>query len=1033
MGFGTSYSWVASDATINSALYTAGYTTSGSLIVPHIEQYFAKGASSALTLTVTNLVGKSASQSLTVTRQSSPAPILLGSATQSNAITDLILLSFTPQLPGSCFSATTTIQYQWTALNNSVVLDPSTTSTSTLGFAKPYLSNGLSYGQSYTFVLSAQLAGLNASSTNRSLTLTIADKPLIVGLAGPSIFRAGAGSDLTLTTAGATQLPTQAQSVSYYWTCTTAAGVACVDLTGQYPVPSSPTQLPPLIIPADTLAVSATPYTFAVAVSVDGQPSQSASVSAYLVAGTPIAINVTATKGATPVTGAVLVNDYNKLTLQATSSAGANASYAWTCVACPASFTLSPNASQSSTLVLNPSSTAGYWTPLATYQFRVDVTPADASSASFSSIVVNVNTPPTAPLTEAFAIIGPSGMRGASTSGYANGVDQWTLTVAQAASGQSGWTGTGTLSYQFYFIDATGVRNFLTSATTALAVTTALPLGWAAPNGSLPVGVVVYDSNGGQTSVSTSSLNLTAPQINLQPGVSASQLLGNLLNSSANLSPSAFLGAVISLASAATAIGGGNSSSVNATAALAQRVQLLGLIGANLASVSPALGAQAVGSVVLGGAVTDPAALSQAANLLGSLLTNALSDPSFSSTPAQLSSFFQVISGLMASNQGSAASTPSRRLLAVTSDAARIATQDSATAVFAQALRADSSSFLGSLAAPASQIVPPSTAAPGVYRAGVSQGVVDPFTVTLTNVTATLTAGATWMQTNPITADTTAYDVQVGLVSPDPYVGLLVNTTNTTVYAGYTVYFDVVDVVNGSSQAAFRWSNATGAPALTFTANNSAAISALPRPVAYQCVEWSDADGYDAIPTTGPDANGALTCYPSRPGSWVSYSATQQQLSTIVPASSSTGGTFGAYGFLFSGYNGSHNVAGYYFWMAVSIALCLLFPAFVLTYRPTQSYPQSTKAAAAGPADVEAQPAVVPGGQEQGVYVSGGDGPINRSARTSTVDAGTLDFVDVNKLKSNVYQQEEKKQENDHSDGSEAPAQNDDVGFIVHQ
>ena len=29
---------------------------------------------------------------------------------------------------------------------------------------------------------------------------------------------------------------------------------------------------------------------------------------------------------------------------------------------------------------------AGYWTPLATYQFRVDVTPADVSSASFCGL-----------------------------------------------------------------------------------------------------------------------------------------------------------------------------------------------------------------------------------------------------------------------------------------------------------------------------------------------------------------------------------------------------------------------------------------------------------------------------------------------------------------------------------------------------------------------------------------------------------------------------------------------------------------------
>ena len=1048
VGYGTSYQWSVSDASINAALVSAGLTSSGSLIVPHIDQYFSLGSSYQVTLTVTNLVGRSSSQSLTVTRASSPAPILLGSSVQSNSLTDLILLSFTPQLPGACFSASSAILYSWTAVNNSVNLDPSTTSTSTLGFTRPYLSNGLAYGRTYTFRLTASLAGINSSSVSRTIGLTINDLPLSVGIAGPSIFQAGAGAPLTLTTVGATQLPAQAQQVTYTWSCTTPAGRACVALDGVTPVPAVASQTGaasstfPLTVPANTLAPAAKPYTFTASVAVDGGAAQTASVQVYLIAGTPVAINVTAIRGATTVQGSVVVNDYNKLTLSATSSAGVNATYVWTCVSCPATFTLNPNTSQTSSLVLNPSASAGFWTPLATYQFRVNVVPAaDASSASFSSIVVSVNSPPAAPATEAITVVGPQGA-GQSLAGYANGVDQWTITVAQSATQQSGWTGAGTLSYQFYFVDATGSVNFLSSATTAVSVKTALPLGWG-PNGTLPVGVVVYDSVGGQTAVTTS--NASSPLITLQSDVSASQLLDNLLNSSANLSPSAFLSAVVSLASAATAIGsGGDSSSTpaNSTAALAQRVQLLSLISANIASVSPALGLQAVGSVVGGGAVSDPAALSQAASVIGALLTNALSDPSFSSTPSQLSNFFKIISGLMASNHQTATTTThSRRLLSATllpGLASRLDTQDVATADFAQALRAASSNFLGSAVAPASQVIPPTTTAPGVYRAGVTQGVVSPFTVALSGVTATLTAGAAWLQSNAYPTSTAAFDIQVGLLSPDPYVGL-VNVTNGTTFAGYTVYFDVVDTVNGTSQAGFRWTNATGAPTLTFYTSNSTAIAARTGALTYQCVQWNDADGYDNVPTSGPDSTGAISCYPTRPGTSVTYSASSASLSTAPPPpTSSTGGGFlNQYAFLFSGYNGSHPVGGYYFWMAFSIALCLLFPVFVLTYRPSQGPASSLGATAKNAAPIPSEAAAAPAHtavEVDGVYVGGGDGDgpvVGRTTRQSTIDAGTLDFVDVRKLKSAVYQNEEKMEEQK-EDGSESAGQ-EDVGFVVHQ
>ena len=1029
VGLGTSYSWTVNDAAINAALVRANLTTGGALVVPHVELYIARGSSYVLNLTVTNLVGRSSSQSLTITRASGPAPLLLGPSTQTNAISDLILLSFTPQLPGSCFSATSAILYSWAAANSTVVMDPATTATSTLGFARPYLTHGLQYGQSYTFVLTAQLAGLTSSSVNRSVTLTVVDLPLVTAIAGPSLFQAGAGSPIALTTVGATQLPTQARQVVYVWTCTTAAGKPCVAADGvtQVPVVASQSSVS---VAANTLPASTAPYSFAVVVSVDGAAPQTASVQVYLVAGTPVAINVTATRGATLAVGSVIVNDFDKLTLTATSSAASNATYTWSCVSCPQAFALNRNVSSSSALVLNPSSTAGYWTPLATYQFRVDVVPgADASSASFSSVAVTVNTPPTAPATEALTVIGPSGVLGASVAGYANGIDKWTLTVAQQATQQSGWTGTGTLSYQFFFIDSIGAVNVLSSASTATSVTTSLPLGWGV-NGSLPVGVYVYDSLGGQSSVVSS--NGTWPMVRLQAAVSASQLLSGLLNASANLSPSAFCSAVVSLASAATTVGGaatGATGTADAVAALTQRVQLLNLLSANIASVSPSLGLQAVGSVVGGGAVTNPAALSQAAGLVSSLLTEALSDPLFSSTPLQLSSFFHVLSGVMASNGQStpAPSPPHRRLLSVASypTTAALTTQATATAVFSQALRAISSNFLGAVAAPASEIVPPTTAAPAVYRAGVTQGVVAPLTVTLSGTTATLTAGASWLQSNALSPPTTAaLDIQIGLIAPDPYVASL-NATNGTAFAGYTVFFDVVDTVNGTSQSSFTWVNTTGAPALTFNTNDSVAIAALSSLLSYQCLEWSRLyNDFIPIGTSGPSGT-SLTCYPATPGSYVSYSASTVGLATAVQASSSSGGSFSlsAYANLFSGYNGAHSDAGYYVAMAISIALCLLFPVFALTYKPTRTEPvkgMPPQSAAARSAD-----------REQGAYASGLEAGGALPDRPST-DAGSMAYADVRKLKKNVYATEEKVQEDDEKDRG-VPVSEGDLGFIVHQ
>ncbi len=131
----------------------------------------------------------------------------------------------------------------------------------------------------------------------------------------------------------------------------------------------------------------------------------------------------------------------------------------------------------------------------------MDVTPINSTlAASFSSVVVTVNTPPAAPSTEALVITGPGDVDGKPLAGYVNGLDQWTLSVAQVETGQSGWTGSGLLTYQFYYVDASGATNFLTSVSSALSVTTPLPLGYGSLS-ELPVGVVVYDANGGQSLV----------------------------------------------------------------------------------------------------------------------------------------------------------------------------------------------------------------------------------------------------------------------------------------------------------------------------------------------------------------------------------------------------------------------------------------------------------------------------------------------------------------------------------------------------
>ena len=1044
VGFGTSFSWTVSDSTVNANVAAvSGLSSSASLTLSDVDAFgIAENGTYTFTLLVTNLVGASSSQAITLTRLDSPAATLLGSGVQTDSITDLILLSFTPQLPGACFSASSAIAYSWTqTAGATVALDVATVSTATLGFVKPYLSNGLSYGHSYTFALTASLVNIPSSSTTRSITLSINDLPLIAGIAGPSIFVVGQAAGFTLTTAGATQLPTQGEQVTYYWSCVSSAGVVFLPLaqTQTLPVTASAS----LSVAASVLPVDS--YTFTVSISVDGGAAQAASTQAFVVAGNPVGINITARTGATAVQGSVLVNDFTKLSLSA-SAAYDNCTFQWSCVGCPAGFSLPANSSSSYLLVLNPQSAAGFWTPLASYQFRVDVVPAsDEFSASFSSVIVAVNSPPTPPASQPLTITCPLCAAG-TLNGYANGLNQWTLSVAQPATGQSGWSGLAPLLYQFFFLDAYNNSNFISSATSALSVTVPLPLGYGSA-GMLVVGVVVYDSNGGQTSYST--WNAVSPSVTLDPSVSSSQLLNNLLSSSSNLSPSGFLAAVVSLASAASALS--NSSSGNSTEELAQRSALLAAVAANIASVAPALAFQAVNSLVGNGAVSDPATLGAATAVLSAVLVNALTDPAFLSTPAQLGNLFGIISGLMSANNQPVSGAAGRRLLssAYVSSGLRAQTQANVSALYEQSLRALSSAFLGTSAAPASELVRSSTTAAGVYRAAYTQGVVSAFTLTLAGITVSLTAGADWLAGNTLPADPlSAFDIQLGIITPDPYLGLLLVASNTS-YSDYTVWFDVVDVVNGSSQSGLVFANGTDSPAVVFNINDLPTLSSLTAGTYHvECVEWDSYYGYVPINGTQPDSTGAFSCSPTHPGSYVSYGTVSDnevtgptptgQSAASSSSSSSTGatGAYGQFAFLFSGYNGSQSEGGYYFWMAVSIALCLLFPVFALTYRPAAAVPAGSNYGEKTMAPVpDTAPQVyavdVPAAAAAG-GVAGGLDVANREQRTSTVDAGSMDYGDVNALKRNVYAQEEKVREDDGSEEA-GDANEGEVGFVVHQ
>ena len=1066
IGSGTKYAWVVSPATdatqlLNSALLAGGVVLSmPSLNIANVDAFsFFKAGTLVFQLTVTNLVGVPYTQQLSVTRQTTPAPLLVGPGTQINSLTDLILLSFTPQLPGACFTNSSGIVYTWAAAGNTVTLDPSTVHSATLGFVAPYLKSGLQYGQTYSFVLTASLAGVANSNVSASVALYINDLPLVAGIAGPGMFQMGNTAAWSLTTVGATQLPKQALSVTYQWTCADASGAACPGVVDS--------GLPTLAVP---ILPAGNSYTFSCLIQAyfANAPVQfgSASVTASVVDGSPVAITITAYKGTALQQGSVVVNDFSSLRLAASASAK-SATYQWSCVGCPASFVLNANASNSAALSLNPTNAAGFWTALATYWFRVDVTPINSSQvASYSAIVVTVNTPPTAPSTEALLITGPGDISGAPLGGYANGVDQWTLSVAQVETGQSGWTGSGLLTYQFYYVDALGGINYLTSVSPALSVTTPLPLGYGAGS-TLPIGVVVYDGNGGQSNYQPTGA--TTAVVNLPTNVSPLQLLDSLLSSVTNLSPSNFMAAVISLASTATALGASSGADPNSAAALQQRAQLLSAVSSNLASVSPVQAMQALSSIVGGGAVSDPATLRLGAAVLSAVLLRAITDPAFTSTPVQLGSFFITTTGLMKSNHQS--TTQGRRLLQVSSGEQE-QTQQSTDALYAQAMGAISTAFIGDAAAPAVQVVP--NAGAFVARAAYAEGVTTPASVASTNGTVSLSAGADWLLNNTVD-DTSNFDVQVGVISPDPLLSL---TDVTAAFSGVTVWFDVVAAGTNVSQP-LVFANITDAPALGFNVNDVPAVAALIAAGHYvQCVQWNYTAGYVPVGTSALDSTGAFSCQPATAHTYVSYAAVSPVSAPHPSLSSSSSGASGGgaqlssssstgpvntnqFAYLFSGYSGSRSEGGYYFWMAVSIALCLLFPAFVLTFKPvsysaahaknkalqedaipavtkpTQQPAQQKQQAVShkltvGPRTsvfVPGEQKIMPTSQASPKVTAAEAAEYKERERGATEDGGTLDYGDVNALKRNVYNNADEQEQKDESE----EANSDEVGFVIHQ
>ena len=123
----------------------------------------------------------------------------------------------------------------------------------------------------------------------------------------------------------------------------------------------------------------------------------------------------------------------------------------------------------------------------------------------------------------------------------------------------------------------------------------------------------------------------------------------------------------------------------------------------------------------------------------------------------------------------------------------------------------------------------------------------------------------------------------------------------------------------------------------------------------------------------------------------------------------------------------------------------LPLPAFVLTFKPVSYSSADAKNRAL---QQEAIPAVIKPAPQVSVDVaaSGYASPVPGSQlaspmagpqqpelaelereRAPTIDAGTMDYGDVNALKRNVYNNEDMKEE------EEKEANEDDVGFVIHQ
>ncbi len=282
-----------------------------------------------------------------------------------------------------------------------------------------------------------------------------------------------------------------------------------------------------------------------------------------------------------------------------------------------------------------------------------------------------------------------------------------------------------------------------------------------------------------------------------------------------------------------------------------------------------------------------------------------------------------------------------------------------------------------------------------------------------------------------------------------------------------TVWFDVV-AAGGNQSQTLAFANITDAPALAFNVNDVPQLASLVAAGTHdlQCVQWNYTAGYTAIATSVVDSTGAFTCQPAtaahlrvvrrRVHRHVAAAAhvivlLQRRVGSVAPVlvlvvvvvgSVSTPTMFA---YLFSGYSGARSTGGYYFWMAVSIALCLLFPAFVLTFKPvSHSAAAKNRALQNEPIPAVTKPRVEVAPRSS-VFVAQNEQimpstqqPVSPARpvvdelmereRASTIDvAGTMDYGDVNALKRNVYNNEHERKD------EEEEANADEVGFVIHQ